>query len=295
MNNNMMNMNMNMINMMNNNMNNNMMNNNIMNNDMMNMNMMNNNILNIISKNNNIFNMMSNNNMISNNSNMNAKEIQENITALLSIIKKMQSLQYNMVSQININNSLEKLLNLLNINIIVMDCIGESRNIIENNRFLMANIIDNLSKNNVQDVNNNIQNKDFVYICLNNKIKKYLEDNSRGNDNNTLISQCSFKFFKHKNEYEHCVSALINSNITMNNDGSIYNAILEDTNGSLFTLVCKTNEKLSDLFMRYKIVKGCTDKNYSFLYNMKRLNPEINIIESGLFGSGYSSGKIKVV
>ena len=126
-----------------------------------------------------------------------------------------------MSNQMNMNNTFENLLNLLNTNILILDYIRESRNILENNMFLMGDLIDNLSDNNV----NNNQNKYFIRICFNKKLEKYLLDNSKSNNNYNLISRCFNQFLEHKNRYENFVSSLINTNIFMNNDGDIYNAI----------------------------------------------------------------------
>ena len=133
-------------------------------------------------------------------------------------------MQGNISNQMNMNNPLENLLNLLNTNILILDYIRESRNILENNMFLIWDLIDNLSDNNV----NNNQNKYFIRICFNKKLEKYLLDNSKSNNNYNLISQCFNQFLEHKNRYENFVSSLINTNIFMNNDGDIYNAIFEE-------------------------------------------------------------------
>ena len=251
---------------------NNLIMNNIPNNNMMNMNMFNMNMFNMMNM--DIFNM-------NNNNNLNKTKIQENNNILFSIISKMQDLHNNIINQMNMNNSLEKLINLLNVNIIITDCISEFRSIIQNNKDLMRELIDNLTNNKVQNIQNNIQNNNFNYICLNNKIKKYLLDNSESNNNKSL---CLYKFYDYKNEYEALLSSFINQNISMNNDGIIYNAVFVDENRKKLVLTCRPEEKLNDLFIRYKIIKGCTDKNYSFKNaNYVKLNQELKIRQSGLF------------
>ena len=270
------------ISIMNSNTNNNMINNNMINNNMMNMNMfnmmnnnmMNNNMFNMMNM--NMFNMMNNNmfNMMNNIDNRKEEKIKENKNALSSIIKKMQNLQDNLSKKMVMNNSLEKLFNLLDVNIIIMDCMIEFQKMIENNKWLMINLIDNLLDNRI-NVQNNIYNKDSIRICFNNKIEKYLLDKSKpNNNNNNLISRCFNQFLEHKNKYESLVLSFINDNITTNNDGFIYTIVFEEENGKKYSLYCKSEETFSDLFIRYKIIKGCTDKNYSFYSSMNILKPE---------------------
>ena len=255
-------------------------NNNMMNNNMMNMNM---------------FNMMNYIMMVDNKNKIKTEKVQENNNTILSIIKKMQNLKDNMKNQMNMDYSIQKLLYLLNMNIIIMDCIVDSMDIVQNNNFFMEDLIDKLSGNNEfneANIQNNIQNKDIYHVCLNNKIKKYLQDNTKSNNKNDFISQCYEKFLLHKYKYEGCVIFFTNINIGMNNDGIIFNARLEEENGDKITLCCKREEKLNDLFMRYKTIKGCTNKNYSFNFKMRRLEPEIKIEQ--LFGYDYNYELIKV-
>ena len=53
-------------------------------------------------------------------------------------------------------------------------------------------------------------------------------------------------------------------------------------NGEKLTLYCKIEEKLNDLFTWYKIIKGCTDKNYIFDRSMMKLDPELEVINSDI-------------
>ena len=253
-------------------------------------NMMNMNILNMINMmmniNNNNNSMMNNNNMMNMDINMNKE--QKNNNLLSSIISKMQNLKENISKQMNMSNSLQKLLNLLNMNISIMGCIRESHDIIYNNRLLMRDLIDNLS-------GNNIKNKDSVRVCLNNKMEKFLNDKNKANNNNDIIPQIIYKFYEHEDEYEHCILKFINRNIELKNNDYIYNAVFEDRNSKQFILYCNIEEKLDDLFKRYKMIKGCTGKNYKFIFNMRTISPELMIKQSGLFNGGFISPPIRAV